>query len=405
MTPRALAFAALSCALLAGSNSAAQTATDKDKPDAAVAGAKPEPGKPGAPGVSILNIEKTTTTRGESAEICVVAEDRGGGVAKVELAVDGAQLPVKTREVVAETGGECPANAFAFETDLIPGPNNFEALAYTQDGTASSPARETVVGKSPQAEATLHIFTIGIDTYRAEAPALSFAKNDARAFADSLRKQASPLFARVRIDSLYNAAATKDAIERKFLQLADSVGENDTFVFFYAGHGALAKRGQSQDESFFLTSVDVTDLRDWKMLASEGIHSGELLLWLSGIASTSKLLVLDACNSGSMGTFLVGKGIGKNLLNLLGTNADVGILAATQPSGTAKEPALLGRGLFTAALLQNDRGPGHRPAVRKIDDLKTAARIALIALSKRYGVLEQEPWVFTPPTDFPLIVR
>ncbi len=401
--PRTLALVAIWCAAIAG-DAIAQDATDKDKIPAPGTAAKP--GKASAPGVRILFVETRKTTRGETAEVCVAAEDRGGGIGKVELAVDGAKLPARTRTVVEETGAECPANSWVFETDLIPGPNNFEAIAYTAGGTPSEPARETVQGTSPLAGSTLHILTIGINTYRNNAPALTFARNDARAFADSLRRQASPLFARVRVDSLYDDAATKDAIESKFLMLADSVGENDTFVFFYAGHGALAKRGQSQEDSFFLTSVDVTDLRDWKLLARQGIHAGELLIWLSGIASSSKLLVLDACNSGSMGTFLAGKdAIGDRLLETLGRNAAAGILAATQPSGAASEPALLGRGLFTAALLQHEASPGDRPAVQKIHDLADAARGALQALSKQYGVVEQEPWMRTPARDFPLIVR
>lgn len=408
ITPRALALVALSCAWFAGGRASAQAATDKDKIPAPATEAKAmaEPGKASAPGVRILFVETRKTTRGETAEICVAAEDRGSGIGKVELVVDGAKLPARTRTVVEETGAECPANSWVFETDLIPGPNNFEATAYAAGGAASEPARETVQGTSPLAGSTLHILTIGINTYRNDAPALTFARNDARAFADSLRRQALPLFARVRVDSLYDAAATKDAILNKFLMLADSVGENDTFVFFYAGHGALAKRGQSQEDNFFLTSVDVTDLRDWKMLAREGIHAGELLVWLSGIASSSKLLVLDACNSGSMGTFLAGKdAIGDKLLETLGRNAAAGILAATQPSGAASEPALLGRGLFTAALLQHEAIPGDRPAVKKIHDLANAARAALQALSKQYGVVEQEPWMRTPARDFPLIVR
>lgn len=406
MTFRALALTALSCALFAGGRASAQAGIDKDKIPAPATEVKAEPGKASAPGVRILFVETRKTTRGETAEICVAAEDRGDGIGKVELAVDGAKLPARTRAVVEETGAECPANSWVFETDLIPGPNNFEAIAYTAGGAASEPARETVQGTSPLAGTTLHILTIGINTYRNDAPALTFARNDARAFADSLRRQASPLFARVRVDSLYDAAATKDAIEAKFLMLADSVDENDTFVFFYAGHGALAKRGRSQDDNFFLTSVDVTDLRDWKLLAREGIHAGELLIWLSGIASSSKLLVLDACNSGSMGTFLAGKDpIGEMLLETFGQRASAGILAATQPSGAASEPALLGRGLFTAALLQHEANPGDRPAVKKIHDLANAARGALQALSKQYGVVEQEPWMRTPARDFPLIVR
>ena len=407
MTPRALAFAALLCALAVGSEATAQTATDKDKTPPPAAGGKAEPGKATAPGVRIALGETRKTTRGETLEICVSAEDRGGGVGKVELAVDGTKLPARSRAVVEETGAECPANSWMFEAELIPGPNNFEAIAYNSDGASSEPARETVQGTSPIATTTLHILTIGIDTYSGgEAPRLNFARNDARAFADSLRKQAAPLFAAVRVDSLYDRAATKDAIQQKFLELVGNVGEDDTFVFFFAGHGALAKPGESGRETFFLASSEVTRLREWKDLAVNGIRASELLDWLGDISASSKLLVLDACNSGSMGTFLVGKqAVGRELLSALGRTAEAGILAATQPSGSANEPSLLGRGLFTAALLQHDPKPGERRSVRKIDDLASAAREVLPILSKQYGVVDQEPWMRTPPQDFPLIVR
>jgi hypothetical protein len=406
MTPRALALAALACAFIAGTEMRAQAATDKDKIPAPASELKAGSGKASAPGVRIQFVETKQTTRGEIAEICVAAEDRGGGVGKVELAVDGSKLAALSRARVEETGAECPSNAWVFEAELIPGPNNFEAIAYNSDGEPSEPARETVRGTSPLATATLHILTIGIDTYTGEVPALSFARNDARAFADSLRRQAAPLFAAVRVDSLYNRAATKAAIQQKFLELVENVGENDTFVLFFAGHGALAKPGQNGRETFFLASSEVTDLHEWKTLASRGIRASELLDWLGDIRSASKLLVLDACNSGSMGSFLVGKeAVGRGLLTNLSNSAEAGILAATQPSGSAKEPALLGRGLFTAALLHNDPEPGDRPSVRKIDDLASAARRVLPVLSKQYGVVDQEPWMRTPPQDFPLIVR
>lgn len=404
MTPRALASAALISVLLAGQQLAAQEPGEKPKPESAAPAAGD---KEAAPAVRIVSVDTRSTGRGETAEVCVSAEDRGGGVAKVELAVDGSKMSARTRRVVAETGEECPASSWLFDVNLLPGSNNLEATAYASNGTASQPARNTVVGTSPLANTTLHILTVGIETYRGDAPALTYAEDDARAFADSLSKQAQPLFSRVRVISIFNAAATKDSIAETFLELAsgtDSVGPNDTFVFFFAGHGAVANVGAAQ--SFFLASAGVTRLGEGKDLARNGISASDLLGWLNRISAGSKLLVLDACNSGAMIQYFNGKdGMGSTVLDALQKASQTAILAATQPSEPARASGALGHGLFTAALLQNDPEPGERRAVHKINDLVSAAREVLPILSKRYGVADQEPWMMPAARDFPLVIR
>jgi hypothetical protein len=231
MTFRVISSAALCSVLVGGKAALAQAPTDKEKTDAPAAARKDV-------AVRIVSIDRRTTPRGEEAEVCISAE---GGVSKVELAVDGVQVPRRPPATGrSETGEECPSNAWVFDVDLIPGPNRFEAVAYAANGAASQPARDSVSGTSPVANTRLHILTVGIDSYGGAVSPLSYAKKDARAFADSLRRQAQPLFASVTVDSLYDAAATPRSIKSKFLDLRARVDSNDTFVFFYAGHGAVA---------------------------------------------------------------------------------------------------------------------------------------------------------------------
>lgn len=397
MTFRVITAVTLFSALVSGKEALGQAPTDKGKTDAPAAAPKDV-------AVQIVSIDRRTTPRGEEAEICVSAN---GGVSKVELAVDGVQVQRRPQTAArSETGEECPSNAWVFDVDLIPGTNQLEAVAYTASGAASQPDRDSVRGTSPVANTRLHILTVGIDTYGGSVPPLSYARKDARAFADSLRRQAQPLFASVIVDSLYDAAATPQSIKRKFLDLRDRVDSNDTFVFFYAGHGAVA-----MDDRFYLATVGVTDLRDEKIVAMEGIEDQELMGWLSYIRASSKLLVLDACNSGDLIRSFNGKDrTALRVLRELGRGQRIGILAATQPSeparqSSARESGALGHGLFTAALLQNERGPGKRRAVHRFRDLDNAAREALQVLSKPYGATDQEPSTLAPDPDFPLIVR
>lgn len=143
----------ISCAVVAG-DALAQDATDKDKTPAAATEAKP--GKASAPGVRILFVNTRKTARGETAEICVTAEDRGGGIGKVELAVDGAKLPALARSVVEETGVECPANSWVFETELIPGRTTSRQLRTPPTGRRQSPRGRPCVepALSPAARST-----------------------------------------------------------------------------------------------------------------------------------------------------------------------------------------------------------------------------------------------------------
>lgn len=358
-------------------------------------------GKQGAPVVH-MSIDPRD---GKFAEVCVSAEDRGDGVAKVELQVDGTRLSARPAAAVRnETGEECPASASVFDVELIPGVNRLEAIAYSSSGLASASVRDSVRGASDRSNTTLHVLTIGIDAYANPTMRLSYARNDARAFADSLARQSGALFQRVVIDSLFDEQATDGAIKAKFLEIAERMRENDTFVFFYAGHGSVASFGGTADV-FYLVPVNVRDHTDGKALAMSGITAATLQQFLAYIPARSKLMVLDACNSGAVVNFFNRGSLGSAVLGTIRSEAQVGILAATQPSQPARESGAAGHGLFTAALLFNEAAPGSRARVQEIGDIAHAAGKAMPRLARQYGAVDQRPWMQPPPMDFPLIVR
>lgn len=358
--------------------------------------------KQGAPEVRL----SVDARDGKMAEVCVVAEDRGAGVNKIELLVDGAPVRARNRNAARnETGEECPASATVFDVELLPGINRFEAVAYSATGVASDAVRDSVRGVSDLANSTLHVLAIGIDAYASETMRLSYARNDARAFADSLARQSRALYRNVIVDTLFDAAATDGAIKAKFLEMAERMEENDTFVFFYAGHGSVASFAGSENV-FYLVPVNVRDHTDGKALAMTGLSAATLQQYLAWIPARSKLLVLDACNSGAMVEFFNGKdAMGSTVLGTIRSQSQVGILAATQPSQPARESGVSGHGLFTSALLYNDAQPGSRVAVQRIREIAYRAGRALPLLIKQYGALDQEPWMMPPPRDFALIVR
>lgn len=401
MRLRALTLAALFPALLMGHDTAAQEPTGKGKSDPRVGPAK------GAVAVR-MSVVSTKTDARERAEACVTVEGESGNI-KVDsltLAVDGVRVTSRPPEVAARrsrTGEECnPSSGAVFDVDLLPGPNRFQAVAYATDNTAS--ADTTVLGAKPVPGAKLYVLTVGINAYPG-ALHLSYARDDALAFADSLRTQAGRLFDSVLVFPLLDSAATKGAIDKQFGDLGDIVRPNDTFVFFYAGHGTIATVGA--DTAFYLALAAVTDLKNGKELRPHGIQAGELQLWLRRIAASSKLLVLDACNSGEMSEYYSRSNRGEVLLADFSKATRAGILAATRPSApavesSARESGPLGRGLFTAALLSYSRKPDERPRIRLVRHWSIAAEEMFATLAENVA---QRPSAQDPAPDFPILVR
>lgn len=373
MTSRALTLAALASALLAASPTGAQTAPTM-----------------------------TVKPKGEAVEVCITAQNRAEAVKdSVELLVDGVRIPSILRAVINEDGEECPKTSSFFAFDLNPGPNKLEAVAYASDGSKVQAGRDTVrlTVEGPRGENVLHVLTIGIDSYPSSVGSLSYADDDARAFAQFLRTHALQ-FKDTRVEALYNGEATKQAIDNAFSEIGGRMGPNDAFVFFYAGHGAVAEWNGT--DRFFLATAGVTDLADGKHLKNVGIIAADLQTMLSGIPGNLKLLVLDACNSAAMSAYLHGKDA-----NTGGVLSEVGsttaILAAAQSSQAASAVAPLGHGLFTAALLA-PRSSGGRPRSRNIAYLYNHITESLPALAKQFSVESQDPFMKVPP-NFALIIR
>lgn len=405
MIPRTLALVAFACAFAAGTGAAAQSVADKEKPAGPAAEARGESGKTIAPSVAI-EIVSLNAARGR-ARLCIRTVDRGGGMGKVALLVDGEEVAsAPSGAPIAETGEECPPGA-TFDLDVIPGLTRLEATAFAGDNvTRSAPVRDSIRIRTPTDTTTLHILTIGINEYGRNGPGrLAYARDDARAFADSLRRQSQRLFARVRVDSLYDGAATKDSILSRILQLSDSVRPTDTFVFFFAGHGTVADvKGV---DMFFLLPVDVTgELTGPRLFLGNGLRAGELHESINLIRASSKLLVFDACNTAALGQYFAEK---ENLptLNSLRPTENVGILAAAGPSSPAKESATLRQGFFTAALLYNRPKPGERPRIQDVGLFITQTTNAWNQLSKENPAMEsQVPWMRAPVAgDFQLVVK
>jgi hypothetical protein len=130
---------------------------------------------------------------------------------------------------------------------------------------------------------------IGINDYRIASP-LGYAKNDAEAFAETLKESFG--FSPDQVTVLLDAEATRERILSTFLGLTnDSVHPDDRVAVFFAGHGCT--RVGQRGEVGFLVPVDgdpnnIATLVRWDDLT----RNAEL------IRAKHMLFVMDACYGG-----------------------------------------------------------------------------------------------------------
>ena len=131
------------------------------------------------------------------------------------------------------------------------------------------------------------LFAIGIDQY-VDLPSLSNAVRDAQEFVGLLQERYH--YNSTNCITLWDQEATRKQIISVFDQLVEQVGENDTLLIYFSGHGEysrIRKRG-------FWIPVDAQ-----KKDTSTYINNSIIRDYILDIHSRHTLLISDSCYAGS----------------------------------------------------------------------------------------------------------
>lgn len=130
-----------------------------------------------------------------------------------------------------------------------------------------------------------HGLVIGIDEYQNKNLNLDYASNDAKEIYKLMVDPECGMFAENNVELLLNEEATERNIKRAFSQARREVGEQDTFWFYYAGHGA-----PEGNKTYWLPhDADANDL--W----ATGISNSYIKELLEVLPAERKVLFLDCC--------------------------------------------------------------------------------------------------------------
>jgi len=349
------------------------------------------------------------------AEITVSATAPEDKVDEIRLFHNGKAVNLATRGLfVTDNDG---ADSKKYSISLLPGANNFRAVAlnsqrtesepyeilvhYKKEGAAPSPIKpdnkNTVVVDPIDRNATLHIVVVGINAYKNKINPLSYAVPDATAFKAELEKDAQSIIGNVKSYLITDDNASKDGIVMAFETIKNAAKPQDVFVFYYAGHGYI----HPTNKEFYLVSADVAD--GGESLLKNGISAKELQSLAVAIPAQKQLFIMDACQSaGAFEKMLQHDGEQQKNLAVIARSTGTHWMAASGSAETAKEFGELGHGVFTYSLLEALKGKAASNKMITVNGLKNYLQTIVPELIKKYGGNSQYPASYGFGNDFPV---
>ncbi|MCX6698413.1 MAG: PEGA domain-containing protein, partial [Methanomicrobiales archaeon] len=131
---------------------------------------------------------------------------------------------------------------------------------------------------------------VGISTYKDPSDNLDGVQYDTPHMGDVLINECG--YSPTRITTLTDSQATKNAIRSALIQMSSQVGPDDTFVFYFSGHGNVypSYGGTSYIKLFDSEPNSIKN----------DISSPELKQWLDGVPCRNVLVIIDACEAEGM---------------------------------------------------------------------------------------------------------
>jgi WD40 repeat protein len=292
--------------------------------------------------------------------------------------------------------------------ELRDGINRITLVGVNENGGRGQAVIEVLyLDPRPERKARLFALCVGVNGYkkvkgRLRFPDLRCSENDAAAMASILRDHGeSALYSSATVETLSGAAVTRAAIYAKLREMGAQARPNDWLVVFLSGHGFAPPvgAGEAAPESFFFVTPDL-DFAD----ESTRLYGKALAEELAKM-KCRKLIVLDACHSGSIAA--------DPIRSLILDGVPLLVFTACRHDQQAQEPvAGAGQnGLFTEALLAELTVPGRvkKPRLRPLTGNQLAERITTAVparLKKLADDVYQDP-VFFPKEflDLPVFCR
>lgn len=296
-----------------------------------------------------------------------------------------------------------------FDQFLLPGRTNWIGLQ-VYDSSNLFPAEANLVSLRAAGSPSsphLYVISIGISQYRDPSMNLQYAAKDARQIENLITNSAKRFLNSPEEENVNGYLLANDTTQKAIPPVRENIKEvfqsvsriakpEDIVVVFFAGHATYA----ANTKNLYFLTADAKSTEIGGLENNVAISDDVLFQWLQQIRAQKKVLILDACNSGSvienynsLGRTIDGDRL--KALERLKDRAGMIILAAAAKSQPAYETSFVEQGLLTYAILESVKtGSGlHDGAMMEVTKLFQDAAGKAEQLSVEMG-LRQTPRIF-----------
>lgn len=314
--------------------------------------------------------------RSSADKIVIRLSDRGGGIGRVAVSINGKEVTSDARSLPANSRRRIRDGRLTLEVDLsgdsrveLGGKNEIVVRAFNSEGYLASRGQLlefTTSGSATKSEPNLWVIAVGVSDYVGKEIDLRYAANDAQAIAEALRLGGVRLFgeAKTRVTVLSSAAADMDKQPTKknivaALRKAQNSNPADIVILYFSGHGLTR---EDRDRDFYYLSRDARsgDLSDPAVREEYAISGSELTELTKRYPAKKTVLILDTCASGrAMEKLFAPRDVppGQILaLDRLKDSTGFHVLAGSAADSVSYEATRFRQGLLTYSLLEGLRG-------------------------------------------------
>ncbi len=324
--------------------------------------------------------------------------DNGGGIDEIKVTQNGKRIISDFKRNKKVKRGRRLNESL--ELMLVPGNNKIQISAFSQGRIESNIISQNIIYQSNESLPDCYILTIGINKYKNESLNLNYAKPDAKAFSNVIKKHSKNLFNTMTFYNLIDNEATKEHIINAINDIATKAKPKDVFMFYYAGHGSMI----GTDFYFIPTNcIRIYDLTD---LTDNALDAEYMQKKFSLIKALKQVMILDACQSGGATEVLAQRGaVKEKAIAQLSRSAGIHVLASAGSEQFAVEFKSLGHGLFTYILLDALNGSADgSPLDGKVTvyELKSYLDDQVPEYTSKFKGVRQYPYSYSGGNDFPL---
>ncbi|MBN8545487.1 MAG: caspase family protein [Ignavibacteria bacterium] len=359
------------------------------------------------PSVKLTSTNESKISKNPEETVNITISDEGGGIDELRLYQNGKLVDVKYyKDNKPKAGNKIKE---VFPAQLTVGNNIFKASAFSKGRLEGKSNTILIKYDAPKPVSNLYILAIGVNEYENSKYNLNFAGADAELISKEISGVKNNIFKSVVVKTLYDTEATIKNVRAALDTIVANAKPEDTFVFYFSGHGASDDDPDQNMQEFYFILHEVQQIYGNPSARNPYALSGkEMKEYSLKIKAQKQLILIDACQSGqALENFAMRGAQSEKAIIDLSKSRGLYIMAASEADQTAKEIKDLGHGVFTFSLIEGLKCAADffdKDGVINVKELNMFVNKKVKETAQKFNITPQRPVSWEYLNDFPIKV-